>query len=81
MNMRKTFEKGGAEQKMFREFYEIAQDYFIPEETDEYWDSYIARMHEFINNNIPFARNLERTFTYYLEAELNRKRGTNNADA
>ena len=79
--MRNKFEKGGSEQKMFREFYEIAQDYFIPEETDEYWDSYIDRIHYFIKDNIPFARDLARTLSDYLEKELKRKRGTNNADA
>ena len=81
--VKKVFEKNGAEQKMFREFYEIAQNYFIPEDSDEYWDSYIETSHNFIQGNIPFARDLSRALTYYLESEYLkiRKRGNNNADA
>ena len=79
--MKKVFERNGEEQKMFREFYEIAQNYFIPEETDAYWDNYIVVMDQFIKSNIPLARDLAKALSDYLERELKRKRGNNNADA
>ena len=79
--MKVTFEHGGAEQKMFREFYEIAQNYFDPEETDEYWDGYIDTIHNFIVGNIPLARELAKGLSNYLENELKRKRGTQYANA
>ena len=78
--MNKLFARGGEEQKMFKEFYELAQDYFIPEHNDAYWESYVRDLNKFVKNNIPFARELAMALTSYLE-KIYRNGGTNNADA
>lgn len=33
------FEKGSKEFCFFREFWNLVQEYYIPEDTDEYWQS------------------------------------------
>lgn len=65
--MKKEFARGGAEQKMFREFYELAQNYYIPEHSDAYWEAYIRDTNNFAKNNIPLARELVLALTHYLE--------------
>ena len=79
--MKKVFEKGGEEQKAFREVYELASNYFIPEDTDKYWDDFIDAADKVIKENNLFARYLVRGLSDYLEHEFKRKRGNNNEHA
>lgn len=41
------FPKGSEEWMMFTEFWGICQKYWIPENTDEYWESLIDETNEF----------------------------------
>lgn len=79
--MKKVFEKGGEEQKAFREVYELASNYYIPEDTDKYWDDYIDAADKVIKENNLLARYLVRGLSDYLEHEFKRKRGNNNEHA
>ena len=42
-----VFEKGSKEWQMFQEFYHICEEYWIPEESDEYWTSLTDKSIEF----------------------------------
>ncbi len=39
--MKRNIVKGMQEWQMLREFWELFQDYYIPEDTDEYWSGMI----------------------------------------
>lgn len=41
------FEKNSPEWKMFRDLYQIIEKYWIPEDTDEYWNSVIDATDDF----------------------------------
>lgn len=47
--MKKKIIKGMQEWQMLREFWELFQDYYIPEETDEYWDGMIKDFSAFLD--------------------------------
>lgn len=46
--MNKRLTKGDPEFEMFREFYTLYQDYYTPENTDEYWDAMAEACVEFL---------------------------------
>lgn len=39
--MSKGFEKNGPEWNFFKELYRIAEQYWVPEDTDSYWESLV----------------------------------------
>ena len=41
------FEKGSEEWRMFTDFWALCQKYWIPDNTDEYWDSFIRESNDF----------------------------------
>lgn len=58
----KRFEKDSEEWRMFTEFWKICQQFWEPEDNDEYWDKVIDSTNEFhkkykTNNDI-FARKI-----------------------
>ena len=67
--MVKTFAKGSPEQKMFKEFYELIQAYYIPEDNDDYWENFVNAADKFAKNNPKIARKLVAAFSKYLEDE------------
>lgn len=59
--MNKVFAKESAEMVMFREFYNIIQKYWIPEDTESYWHELIDDSNAFIEkfrHTCPLSRKL-----------------------
>lgn len=67
--MRKEFEKGSIEMAMFREYYRIIQDYWILENTDQYWQGLIDDMNDFyrkFQDKVPLARLIGKEFLHMM---------------
>lgn len=47
--MRKQLTKADAEFQMFSDYYKMYQDFYIPEENDNYWESLARAVDEFYN--------------------------------
>ena len=57
--MRKQLTKTDAEFQMFSDFYKIYQDYYVPEENDDYWSELVYMAESFIKKyESEFAKNL-----------------------
>lgn len=57
--MRKKLEKQDKDWQMFYDYYKIYQDFYVPEDNDEYWYTLIDVSCEFANKyNTHFARNI-----------------------
>lgn len=57
--MRKKLEKQDKEWQMFNDYYKIYQDFYVPEDNDEYWETLVDVSCEFVNKyNTNFARNI-----------------------
>jgi len=57
--MRKKLEKQDKEWQMFSDYYKIYQDFYVPEDNDEYWNTLIDVSCKFANKyNTQFARNI-----------------------
>lgn len=57
--MRKKLEKQDKEWQMFNDYYKIYQDFYVPEDNDEYWETLVDVSCEFANKyNTNFARNI-----------------------
>lgn len=59
--MNKVFAKESAEMLMFRDFYNIIQKYWIPEDTESYWQGLIDESNAFIEkfrHTCPLSRKL-----------------------
>ena len=68
------FSKDSVEFKMFTEFWKILQDYYIPENSDEYWESFIKVQNEFIQKyDHELCRELSKLLVNYLEAKMKRE--------
>lgn len=64
--MRKDFKKGTDEQKMFNEFWQLCQDFWEPEATDEFWVAFSDRLNDFGMKYQPFSRMLANCLRNYL---------------
>lgn len=66
------FNKDSPEFKLLNEFWVFLQKFYIPEDTDEYWQSFIAEYDEFIRRHPgdELARQLLKAFQIYLERQL-----------
>ena len=65
------FEKGSEEWQMFMDFWQLCQKYYLPEETEEYWQSVIDDGNVFIKKyNTPFARGLFMAFHMEIERKM-----------
>ena len=66
------YEKDNIGFKMFQDFLEVIKKYYIPEETDEYWESVIADMDSFAKKyaSVPLARKIAMAFLKTMEEEL-----------
>ena len=61
IKMNKIFSKDSAEMLMFRDFYNIIQKYWVPENTEEYWQGLIDESNAFIErfrHTCPLSRKL-----------------------
>lgn len=78
--MKQTFEKGSLEQRAFADLWRLYQDYWIPEDSENYWESYISDSNSifYTYNKHPLIRDAIDSFTNYLEAKLKEER--NNAE-
>ena len=57
--MRKQLTKQDAEFQMFADYYKIYQDFYAPEDTDEYWDALIKVSEQFYKKyNTKYARDI-----------------------
>lgn len=67
----KRFEKGSEEWSMFREYWALCQQFWEPEENDEYWDKVVDATGEFYKkykaNNDLFARKIALAFIDTIE--------------
>lgn len=79
--MQQTFEKGSIEQRAFADLWRFYQDYWIPEDSESYWESYISDSNSIFHtyNGHPLVRDAIDSFTNYLEAKL--KEDKKNAEA
>lgn len=65
------FEKGSEEWQMFMDFWQLCQKYYVPEETEEYWQSVIDGGNAFIKKyNTSFARGLFMAFHMEIERKM-----------
>lgn len=65
------FEKGSEEWQMFMDFWQLCQKYYVPEETEEYWQSVIDDGNAFIKKyNTSFARGLFMAFHMEIERKI-----------
>lgn len=71
-----VYEKDNIGFKMFQDFLEVIKKYYIPEETDEYWEKVIADMDKFAKKyeNVPLARKITMAFIQALEEEYKNQR-------
>lgn len=73
----KRFEKGSAEWKLFQEFWSLCQKYWIPEDTDEYWEDVVKTTDDFYkkykDTNDTFARKIVLAFVETLECKSKEK--------
>lgn len=67
--MRTAFVKGSTEQQMFMEFWELCQDFWSVEKSEEYWKAFMERSNDFGMKYQPFSRMLANTLRNYLLKE------------
>ena len=70
--MKQTFEKGSIEQRAFADLWRLYQEYWIPEDSESYWERYISDSNSifYTYNKHPLIRDAIDSFTNYLEAKL-----------
>ena len=75
----KQLPRGTPEFEMFGDFYKMYQEFFDPEEADEYWDGFIQRSGELIekHKSVPLIRNLITALCDYQERILKERRENN----
>lgn len=63
------FEKDSLEWKMLNDFWLLMQNYYLPEDSDDYWESEIHDTDEFMKayKDHPMARRLAISLHNYLE--------------
>lgn len=74
----KRFEKGSEEWQMFTDFWKICQQFWEPEDKDDYWDKVVDATGEFyrkykVNNDI-FARKIALAFVDIIEEKAKQER-------
>ena len=71
--MKKQFQKGTEEFMMFADFYELCKRFWIPEDTDEYWEELVTESQKFSQKyDSVYARHFAQGLIGALE-EVNRK--------
>lgn len=69
----KKIAKGSEEWQMFQDFWKLAQDLWIPEDTEEYWQEVMNRTNEFHEKyKTPYAKHFAVGFLNALD-EVSRK--------
>lgn len=73
----KRFEKGSEEWQMFREYWALCQQFWEPEDNDEYWEKVIEATGEFHkkykDNNDLFAKKIALAFIDTIEEKSKQK--------
>lgn len=73
------FEKDSLEWKMLNDFWQLMQNFYVPEDSDAYWEEQIKATDEFMKayKVHPMARRLAISFHNYLEEKYkeNKKNG------
>lgn len=65
------FNKDSPEFAIFNEFWALLQKYYIPEETDEYWENFVQDYDVFIKKHPEsIARGLARFLQTFLENKM-----------
>lgn len=65
------FEKGSEEWKMFMEFWGFCQRYYLPDDSEEYWQGVISEGNRFLENHrTPFAKGLFWAFHNEMERKM-----------
>jgi len=68
----KKFEKDSEEFQFFKEFYKFVQDYYIPENTEEYWNGFIEEQRRIAEKyRGKFYVTMLLAFNDYLEGVVN----------
>lgn len=74
----KRFEKGSEEWQMFREYWALCQQFWEPEDNDEYWERVIEDTDNFYKkyraNNGEFAKGIALAFIDMLDKKSRKKR-------
>lgn len=75
----KKLPRGTPEFEMFGEFYNLVQEFYEVEDTDEYWEGFISKADQMIKKykNVPLCRRLIDAFEQYLEHNLKERRENN----
>lgn len=70
------FKKGSEEWMMFQSYYQIIQNYYAPDDTDEYWENVISEMDGFCKQyeSVPLASKMALAFINTLEEEYKKGR-------
>ena len=71
-----SFQKGSEEWLMFMEYWELCKKYWIPKDTDAYWDSLIKDVDSFYKSD--FARALANALADEAERKIKLERKKNN---
>lgn len=67
--------KGSEEWQMFQDFWKLAQDLWIPEDTEEYWQEVMSRTNEFHEKyKTPYSKHFAVGFVSALDEELRREK-------
>ena len=64
------FEKQSEEWLMFREYFEIVQRFYLPEESDKYWEELHDALTTFGNEYGRFAKKLALAYMNEMESKL-----------
>ena len=74
-----SFQKGSEEWIMFMEYWELCKKYWIPKDTDAYWDSLIKDVDAFYKKyKSDFARALANALADEAERKIKLERKKNN---
>lgn len=65
------FDANSPEFTMFNEYWKFVQDFYIPEDSDEFWDAFVKAQSDFTDKYIDgLGRYLSNAFVCYLEDKL-----------
>lgn len=71
------FSKDSVEFKMLNDFWKLLQEFYYPDESDEYWEDFVKAQGEFRNKyNNDLGIILSNSLVYYLENK--KKKGEEN---
>jgi len=71
------FTKDSREFQMMGEIWKILSEFFVPENTSEYWDVVQAVLNKFVKrwDNDPLAKNMAKAVILYLDEKMHLQKG------